>query len=225
MHNVFATDFCDTHYAARYLGAVSEIAERLKRARELAGYSKAKDAIEAFGFTAASYYQHEGGQRTPLRDTLERYSRAYRVNYSWLLTGEGKPRNEKRTVPVVGLVGAKAEIYSIDDHEKGAGLEVVDAPPGVAEGTVCVVVRGESMVPQYRDGTRIFYSQHLPPEECLYDQNGAVVRLADGRMMLKRILPGTRPGLFTLASVNADDLIDQELEWAAPIDWIKPARR
>lgn len=204
---------------------MSELSDRLRTARQMAGYDRPKDAVEAFGFTGPTYYQHEAGLRTPRRDATERYARAYRVDYNWLLTGAGEPRPKSKLIPIVGYVGARAEVYPIDDHAKGDGLDMVDAPPGVAPNTVVVVVRGESMAPQYRDGTMLYYSQQLPPEDCLYDQNGAVVRLSDGRMMVKRILPGSQPGSYTLSSVNADDMIDVELEWAAPIDWVKPRRR
>lgn len=50
----------------------------------------------------------------------------------------------------------------------------------------------------------------------------AVVRLADDRVLVKTVRRGSQSGLYTLVSLNAPDIEDVALLWAAPIDWIKP---
>lgn len=68
------------------------IAERLIHARRLAGYEKASEAIEAFGFSEYTYYQHENGTREPGKPSLQRYAKAYKISADWLWLGVGEMR-------------------------------------------------------------------------------------------------------------------------------------
>ena len=121
-------------------------------------------------------------------------------------------------VPLKGKVGAGQEVYAIDD----GGDEHVEAPAGAKPDTIAVEVSGQSMFPAYEEGTILYYSKLLPPDHMINKR--AVVQLADGRIFVKTIRPGTGPNLFTLTSINAQypDMIDEVVDWAAPIDWIKP---
>ena len=65
--------------------------ERLQRARELAGYETASEAADALGLPRPTYLAHENGSRGFKAET-ERYSRFFKVNLEWLLTGRGEPR-------------------------------------------------------------------------------------------------------------------------------------
>lgn len=126
-------------------------------------------------------------------------------------------------VPVVGYVGAGAEIFCIDDHAKGAGLEEVEIPlPGLSPSTVAVRVRGISMEPAYYDGDLIFYDRtdngdlmHLIGKEC-------VVSLTDGRKFIK-ILRRRQNGEWYLFSNNAEPIMDIQIEWAAKVKVIQRA--
>jgi transcriptional regulator with XRE-family HTH domain len=126
-------------------------------------------------------------------------------------------------VSVVGYVGAGQEIFALDDHALGAGLEEVEAPEGVGRDTmVAVRVRGESMHP-LRNGWLLFYrrDQHGVPEACL--NRLCIVKLADdGPVMVKELHRGYRQGHFVLSSWNAPPLEDVRLDWAAPVLSIRP---
>jgi transcriptional regulator with XRE-family HTH domain len=139
-------------------------------------------------------------------------------------------------IPVVGFVGAGAEIYAIDDHEHGAGLDEVDAPPGAAgRDIVAVRIRGDSMFPVFQDGWTVYYGEritmvHSPAEGQLqnaadplsdYFSKPCAVRLVDGRTMLKTLKRGTVPGRYNLVSYDGRDIEDVELDWAARILFIK----
>ncbi len=76
------------------------------------------------------------------------------------------------------------------------------------------------MLPHYEDGDIIYYSRNLPPEEMR--NRRCVVKLADGRMLVKTLRRGSTDDLWTLTSTNAADIEDVLVEWVAPIDWIKP---
>ncbi|WP_229447213.1 LexA family transcriptional regulator [Nitratireductor sp. B36] len=121
-------------------------------------------------------------------------------------------------VPLKGRVGAGQQVEAIDNGD----VDSVPAPRDSRPGTVAVEVSGTSMFPALEDGYLLYYSKHLPPAEMV--NRRAVVQLADGRIFVKIIRPGSAPDLWTLQSVNAmfEDMIDQVVEWAAPIDWIRP---
>ena len=83
------------------------LAERLAAARLTAGYEKASDAIEAFGFSQFTYYQHENGTREPGKPLLERYAKAYKVSVDWLLRGVGEMKpaaNDPDTVEIISIM-------------------------------------------------------------------------------------------------------------------------
>jgi phage repressor protein C with HTH and peptisase S24 domain len=66
-----------------------EIAERLKFARQAAGFDSASDAADALGIPYPTVASHENGSRGIGR-VLDRYSQAYGVSLDWLLNGEGE---------------------------------------------------------------------------------------------------------------------------------------
>lgn len=131
-------------------------------------------------------------------------------------------RDAKASSLVVGYVGAGETVYSVDDHEKGSGLYKIDAPQGEGGG-VCVVVRGNSMSPRFRDGEHLGYSREdgLDLAKC-YGRE-CVVQTKDGRQLVKIVEPGNAVGEVTLVSVNSATPIEQNVpvEWVAPVTWVK----
>jgi phage repressor protein C with HTH and peptisase S24 domain len=127
---------------------------------------------------------------------------------------------------VVGYVGAGETVLSIDDHAKGSGLYKIDAPQGEGGG-VCVVVRGNSMSPRFRDGEHLGYSREdgLDLAQCFGRE--CVVQTKDGRQLVKIVEPGNKAGLVTLVSVNSATPIEQNVavEWVAPVTWVKLRQR
>ena len=137
--------------------------------------------------------------------------------------GVGPGMQPPATVAVVGYVGAGQEIFALDDHALGTGLEEVEAPEGVGKDPIVAVrVRGESMHP-LRDGWLLFYrrDQHGVPEACL--NRLCIVKLAgDGPILVKELRRGYRTGSFVLSSWNAPPIEDVRLDWAAPVLSIRP---
>lgn len=132
------------------------------------------------------------------------------------ITGFQAPKEIE--VPLKGRVGAGQAVYAIDDGAQ----DTVPAPAQSRPGTVAVEVSGESMFHAFEDGTLLYYSKLLPPNEMV--NRRAVVQLGDGRIFVKIIRGGSTPRTWTLQSINAlfPDMVDEVVEWAAPIDWIKP---
>lgn len=197
-----------------------EIHERLQKARQSAGFETAASAADALGEKRATYFQHENGWRGVSRKKAERYANFFRVDLTWLLTGRGKP-NRKDIIPVVGYVGGGAEVHPIDDHAKGDGLDYIEAVP-ISPDSVALIVRGDSMYP-IEDGWIITYRRDRDgvPSACL--NRLCIVKVAnDGPTLIKKVRRGSEKNTYTLESWNAPPRENVVLEWAAPVEGIKP---
>jgi len=195
---------------------MDSIAERLTAARQNAGYLRAVDAIKAFGFTSATYYQHENGNRPPGKAALQRYAKAFGVSVDWLLTGKGRGlRRGQDRVPVLSYVGSGAEVYPADQP-----FDEIDPPPNCPPSAFGVKVRGDSNMPLFEPGEILVCLAE--PDVTALMWRRAVVDLEDGRRLLKQIAPGSSPGLFTLLSLNGEPLRDVRIVRAARIIWRKP---
>ena len=84
-------DKCLLHHSRNYYDAMDSPAERLRAAREKAGFASAKDAAEAMDVAVATYIQHENGTRGYPAKKAEMYARRYHVAAEWLLYGKGLP--------------------------------------------------------------------------------------------------------------------------------------
>jgi transcriptional regulator with XRE-family HTH domain len=195
-----------------------EIHERLKKARELAGFRKAADAARALGIAYSTYAGHENGVRGAFKiDDAVRYAKRCRVNLEWLLTGHGDPGRLKG-VPVVGYVGAGAEVFPEDVEGQS---ERVDPPAGADSDCVALMIRGDSMHP-IGDGWLIFYKRDHDgvPDDCI--GRLCVVKVLDGPTLLKEIHRGKSTKLWTLHSWNAPARENVRVEWAARVMDIRP---
>lgn len=196
-----------------------ERAGRLVWARKEAGFKGPQQVAERFGFNVNNYKAHEQGRNGFSAAVGEQYADAFGVSREWLYLNLGSPTDvgpRERRVQLAGYVGAGQAVYQFD--EGGAGD--VESPPGAVPETVAVEVRGDSMLPLYEDGTVLFYSKQLPPDSMLGKR--CVVRLEDERVLVKTLRRGSDEGLYSLLSLNAPDIEDVAVQWAAPIDWIKP---
>ncbi|WP_412058216.1 helix-turn-helix transcriptional regulator [Bartonella sp. DGB2] len=123
-------------------------------------------------------------------------------------------------VPLIGSVGAGGDIVAIDC----GCLEEVEAPPTATANTVALRVIGDSMFPAIENGSILFYSQHVLPETMI--NNRAIVKTVDGNVYVKVLRGGREKDKWVLSSLNGKyaDIIDVQIEWCSPIDWIKPPR-
>ena len=198
--------------------AVMEIHERLKKARELAGFKKAAEAARAMGIPYPTYAGHENGARGAFKiEDAVRYAKKFKVSLEWLLTGHGD-HGRVRTVPVVGYVGAGAEVFPEDVEGQS---DRVDPPAGADTDCVALLIRGESMHP-IGDGWLIFYKrdQEGVPDECIGKL--CVVKVHDGPTLLKELRRGKSSKLWTLHSWNAPARENVRLDWAARVIDIRP---
>jgi SOS-response transcriptional repressor LexA len=191
--------------------------DRLQKARREAGFETAVDAARAYGWGQSTYISHENGTRGLKPAKAEQYARAFKVQPEWLLYGKTKnvaKPSERRTVPLVGYVGAGAAAFYFGDH---GPFDDVPAPEGASETTVAVEIRGDSLGALF-DRWLVFYDDVRRPVST--DQVGrlCVVGLKDGRILIKKLQRSkARQGLFHLLSNTEAPILDVEIDWAAKV--------
>lgn len=152
------------------------------------------------------------GQRRLTLRWLYRFSDALECSVDLLIRGD---EFLEVTIPVVGYVGAGAQVFNFDDR---GDLDRVVPPPG-AEQTVSVVVQGDSMVPRYWPGQHLFFKPAQGVgEDCI--GRPCIVQVYDGPTLVKIVQRGAA-GLYRLVSVNRPEVDDVELVWAARVLWTK----
>lgn len=199
--------------------------DRLKQARENAGYETAQAAADAFGWQIGAYRHHENGSQgrgIPAKSALQ-YARAFRVRPEWILWGEGErdihPLHEQ--IPVFGYAGAREAVDIIPSDDQGPIDEV--QPLRAEDGFKAVVVRGVSMLPAYRDGDVLFFREDHVPIDNLIGRDCIILTDDKDRAYVKRIIKGSKKGHYTLLSYapGIDPLPDVKVLKAWPIEWIR----
>jgi len=188
---------------------MSDQKDRLKVAREEAGYQTAADAARAMGMREASYHHHENGY-AGLSRAGHRYAKFFNVNYEWLMTGRGemKPKaGPVLTLKVDGFVGNGARVDMPDQPPVDPPYSELSFDP---QNVGLLVVSGLSNYPRFIEGEAIMYDRRPASPSTLIDRY-AIVQDADGQRMLKILRRGSREGLFSLESHNQAPLRDVEV--------------
>lgn len=132
-------------------------AQRLRWARQKAGFKTAADAVRAFGWTKTTYADHENGHRNPSRTAAIRYGSAYKVPWAWILEGGHLPDSALPVprpqtivaagVPVRGEVAAGRWLdIDADVDPADYAQHPIAAHPGYPfEAQYGLIVRGTSM--------------------------------------------------------------------------------
>lgn len=164
------------------------IGQRLKQAREQAGFESAADAARFLGVREPTYSSHENGSRgIPLR-RAQQYASAYKVNLDWLLTGRGdmKGKDAHRlnlaiALEIRGSVRAGVWLELNDDAPMGSDLLrktvplAIDPRFGHAEQYV-LRVEGASMNKVALSGEYIVVADWVQLGQPITDDDLVVVR-------------------------------------------------
>ena len=116
-------------------------------------------------------------------------------------------------------------IFGIDDHAMGGGMDSAPRPPDSPhDDLVALRIRGNSMRP-LREGWLVYYRRDADGVDegtCLNQL--CVVRLVDGRTLLKELRRGYQAGHYNLHSwaAGADVIEDVAVAWASPVSAILP---
>lgn len=128
-------------------------------------------------------------------------------------------------IPVLGRVGAGAQVPLVDTDEVMGGMFRVGAPAqllrrGSATQFAAVEVEGDSMAPHYQPGDILFYSRAT--HEGILDEDigrPCIVAGTDGNAWVKQVKRGDEPGLFHLISLNptGENMHNREIKWASRV--------
>lgn len=161
-------------------------AERLRAAREKAGFETAVDAVRAFGWKESAYRHHENGTRGFGPDAAKRYGRAFKVKPGGLLgldrVDDGPPPEPavEGVLIVNGSVAAgvwrESEYW---DDDRGFEIEGVPAFPKSVR-RFGLVVEGRSMDDAYEPGTVL---------DCLSIFDGEATPVSGDHVIVQRIRP------------------------------------
>jgi transcriptional regulator with XRE-family HTH domain len=140
------------------------------------------------------------------------------------LFGLNKVTNRYGKLPVRGYVDATTGSVILRMPVESGTLEEIESPFPGYEGLV-VKIRGDSMMPRYRDGEPIGYTPDNSEISSLVNHE-VVAETDDGRLLLKILHKGSGPDLYNLVSLNPADapITDVRLRWASLIDWHIPRR-
>lgn len=207
MHYAPTRSKCLLHSFPDYPLAMASAGERLRQAREKAGYTSANQAAEALGISRATYAQHENGLRGFPAARAERYARFFRVAPEWLLYGRQK--GDAEAVELGPRLFVKAEVAAgvwkeaweleADDWEAFTGRADVSAPLQKRFG---LRVIGESMNEVYPAGSIV---------ECVHYDGCAPI--ASGRRVVVQ-----RERIDGTLETTVKELIRTEdgIEWLRP---------
>lgn len=186
------------------------VGDRIKQRREELGWSQ-EELAAASGASQSTVDRLEKGQTSTSRHLTK------------ILVTLGLDDRAPSRVQLIGYLGAGQMVTPIDDHPQGSGFEEIEAPAGVDNG-IGLIVRGNSMVPRYRDGDIVIIDKTLLDISSLIGDD-CYVKLTDGRCYLKTLQAGSRPGRYNLQSIDGPDIRDAAIELAYPVAWIRPRRK
>lgn len=133
----------------------------------------------------------------------------------WILEGSGESEDSWSSVPVMGYVGAGAEVNPEFEQVPPEGLDQIEVPFRLPAEMVAFAVRGESMLPVFKPGAIIIvYKDQTKPIESFYGHEAAV-RTTDGRRYIKTIMRGETG--VNLISWNAVPIENVRLDWIGEI--------
>lgn len=193
---------------------MEQMADRLRQARENAGFAKAADACEAFGFKYSTYAGHENGSRGIRADALQRYAKDFGVSVEWLMTGKGgKHKAEAPQLTISGESYLPVPIYDIR-ASAGAGALAEDGAPTAhqifraqwlsrltrssVDKLAVIQVSGDSMWTTLQDGDTVLVD--LSVKRIVKD--GIYVLSLEDELLVKRCSRELETGDVIVASDN-----------------------
>jgi transcriptional regulator with XRE-family HTH domain len=180
---------------------IASFPQRVKRLRKATGM-KQEELAEKLGVNQGTVSKWERGRQEPEPKHMDAI--ADLESDLELASGNddltANPTGLFTLVPVVGHIGAGATVYPIDVDTASRVIDWVKAPRGIGP-VECVVVRGNSMWPAYRDGDIVFVDNNSSPFPLIREKE-YILELSDGRQLLKMVEPN-RDGTYNLLSHNA----------------------
>jgi hypothetical protein len=202
---------------------VDERPLRLRQARVAKGFETASAAADAFGWNRNTYVANENGYAPFSYRRAKEYAQAFGVRPEWLYDASGSmlPEAEAGYVPIVGRVGANPDGLVLFATGQDPN-ELTPIPPGGSDRAVALRVVGHSMRGVADDGALIYFEDQKTAPTADMLGHVVVVETDTDEVLVKRLLRGSRAGLFDLESIAGPTRQDARLRWAAHITAIIP---
>lgn len=142
----------------------------------------------------------------------------------WVLAAARPSPVSPTLAPVIGWAGADPSGTRLFAAGQ-APDELAPLPPGASARAVALRVSGHSMRGLAEDGALIFFEDQRTPPAADMLGHVVVVETDGDEVLVKRLLKGSRPGVFDLESLDAPFRSDVRLRWAAHITAIIPPFR
>lgn len=127
--------------------------ERLRQARQRAGYPSARAAAIRFGWSPSTYSAHENGQNGFDTEAALTYAKAFSCDVSWLVLGD-VPLQQRSAVEIIGVAYSTDKIKRLKKDlpkgEKFANLIFT-----VPEHCMAIWVHQDGLYPRYDNGDLI----------------------------------------------------------------------
>jgi phage repressor protein C with HTH and peptisase S24 domain len=188
--------------------------KRLQQARRRAGFKSSRSAAIAHEWAESTYYAHENDTREFDEDQAKSYGRAFQAPWLWLLHGDAAPRNNNQ-VAIAGRIAAGGSIGTAAE-QVGEELATIEVSFPIPQDARAYEVTGDSMFPRYDDGDVIIVLNRPRPLAELLNFE-AVVITVDGDRYLKRIVEGSRRGIYDLESFNAPKMKNVKIAEAVEV--------
>jgi transcriptional regulator with XRE-family HTH domain len=198
-------------------------AQRLRQARLDHGFETAAAAADAFGWSRNTYASNENGNAPFSYRRAKEYAVAFGVSPEWLYDAAGsmRPAGAGGLAPVIGRVGANPEgtvLFALGQDP----AELAPIPPGGTDHAKALRVVGHSMRGVADDGALIYFEDQRTPPTADMLGHVVIVETDTDEVLVKRLLRGSRPGLYDLESVAGPVRQDARIRWAAHITAIIP---
>jgi phage repressor protein C with HTH and peptisase S24 domain len=208
--------FCEIRESAGMLKTDEEIRDWLRAHLDRRGHGAKQDLAKYLGFA-----RPDAITRMLNTDPKKETRQIKQHEYAKMLEFFGEQESTPPVIPVLGYLGAGAEVAPEYEQVPPEGLYEVSVPFALPAEMGAFEVRGDSMRPVYRDGhVIIVYLQQKKPIEAFYGEEAAV-RTAEGRRFIKTITKGPN-GTVNLTSWNAAPIEEQHLEWIGEIFAVLP---
>jgi len=169
-----------------------------------------EQAAAAMGVSKSQYVKLERGERRLTNDYIAQAARAFAVSHSEVT---------EASVPIMGYVGAGASAHYYGDSH--GHFDEVPMPPGGTKDTVALEVRGDSLGSFFNQWL-VYYDDIRNPVTLDLLGRLVVCETVDGRILVKKLMRGSRPGHFHLLSQTESPIEDVELVWAARVKHMTP---
>lgn len=167
----------------------------------------------------------ENDENDPRANNLDKLSSALKKDPEFLVYGAESAKGAvassgRATTFVSAYIGDEQALHALDAGQAKA-LGRVSALVDPNEAWNAAVVRGNAMLPLYRDGDILLYRE--PRSDHLRKLLGVecVIWVLGGKTLVRRLMAGSTRDTYTLIGPNQSSLDDVKVKQAAPVEAVK----